>query len=791
VLAVFALLFAFYSAMIVRGYEPFSPDSAASLAHKAWIERSTGHGRTPLWNPEIFLGMPSFGSYTYTPVGVLNWIAATLDLNRGAVYFLALALGASALFAFLRRAGGSAPACFAGAITFIFTPYLVGLVNAAHSTKLVALSLVPVVLWAVDGLARGGGWLWVGVTAWALAQLVWANHPQIAFYAALFLGPYFLVRAWKEGWLRDRARWGRIALALAVALLMIAHPLLDVMHYTHESTRGANSVLPGAQAMGTTSWEYATAWSFSPKELVSFVFPSFFGLEGRTYWGNLPFTQSTHAMGIVALAYGALGFFVLRGWQRAFWAIAALVCLVIGFGRNFPVFYWPLFHFFPFFDKFRVPSMIYSFLPLFVAVTIVPALDVVAAAGENAAAKRARSFFRVVAIAFGAAVLIGILGRVAGGGTLSGWFESAWERQAGGAPGDLVAERRMLFWNDILRSSLLALLAAVLALLRLRGRITGTGFWAGTLALFVVDLYSIDRSFYRPEPPRTSASASILPEDVLGIVRSGDAPVRVLPLTLENRGGNAALALASDTDWPLAGVQSVGGYHPAGLRRVKDFIQSGVWQNPALWRSLDVDYVSLQFPGARLSEDDRRVIAENFSMLSVERFAETPAGDLALFRHGDNLGRAFVVPDARVIVDPLARLEFLASPAFDPASIVAIERDVPSPADRNGGPATAKVTAYDDERVEISVAGGGGFLVLADAYYPDWKAELDGRPVEILAANHVLRAVAVPPGDHAVQFSFRDATYERGRILGLVGRLAGVLLVLVGLVEPIVRRRRS
>jgi uncharacterized membrane protein YfhO len=58
----------------------------------------------------------------------------------------------------------------------------------------------------------------------------------------------------------------------------------------------------------------------------------------------------------------------------------------------------------------------------------------------------------------------------------------------------------------------------------------------------------------------------------------------------------------------------------------------------------------------------------------------------------------------------------------------------------------------------------GGFLVLNDLWHPWWFAEIDGKPAEILRANVLFRAVAVPPGKHTVQFSFRPI----GRVLAML-----------------------
>jgi uncharacterized membrane protein YfhO len=79
---------------------------------------------------------------------------------------------------------------------------------------------------------------------------------------------------------------------------------------------------------------------------------------------------------------------------------------------------------------------------------------------------------------------------------------------------------------------------------------------------------------------------------------------------------------------------------------------------------------------------------------------------------------------------------------------------------------------------------GESYLVLAEAYYPGWSAEVDGKPVDVVPANHLIQAIRLAPGKHAVRFSYRS------RFLGL-GFAVAILAALVPVGIVLVRRRRS
>ena len=192
--------------------------------------------------------------------------------------------------------------------------------------------------------------------SWPGADCICASAGA-AIIAVLYAGGRIIAE--RRDWPTPRlaATIGWIAASGAIAFLLIAEPTLAVREYAPYSTRGAS-------VGGGATWEYATAWSFSPREVVSFLFPDFYGLKGATYFGPLPFTQSTHYFGIVALLLGILGFAMRRDARGWIWLVISFVILFVGFGKSLPVLYGPFYKLLPYFNKFRVPSMFYSLLPL-------------------------------------------------------------------------------------------------------------------------------------------------------------------------------------------------------------------------------------------------------------------------------------------------------------------------------------------------------------------------------------------------------------------------------------------
>src|SRR5438067_578060 len=68
-------------------------------------------------------------------------------------------------------------------------------------------------------------------------------------------------------------------------------------------------------------------------------------------------------------------------------------------------------------------------------------------------------------------------------------------------------------------------------------------------------------------------------------------------------------------------------------------------------------------------------------------------------------------------------------------------------------------------------------LRVADLWYADWTATVDGARADVLKADYLLRAVAVPAGRHRVAFRFESRAVRAGLFLSLAS-LAAVLALL-------------
>lgn len=146
---------------------------------------------------------------------------------------------------------------------------------------------------------------------------------------------------------------------------------------------------------------------------------------------------------------------------------------------------------------------------------------------------------------------------------------------------------------------------------------------------------------------------------------------------------------------------------------------------------------------------------------------------VTVYRNTAALPRAYVPRRAEYIPGEQDRLQRLADRFFDPRAVVFLNE----PADLPSSPVfgDAEITEETPGRVSIrSTTDSEGFVVLADTWAPGWEVRVDGKKAMPLTANHALRAVRVPAGEHAIEWNYRPRSLLAG---GMISAAAALFLV--------------
>lgn len=162
------------------------------------------------------------------------------------------------------------------------------------------------------------------------------------------------------------------------------------------------------------------------------------------------------------------------------------------------------------------------------------------------------------------------------------------------------------------------------------------------------------------------------------------------------------------------------------------------------------------------------------------------SGDVKIYENRGRLPRAFVVHRARVLSDDALALQAMEDASFSPSEEVVLSDGEPLSAPSGADKVT--VTHYFPEQIVLEVsAAQEGYLVLSDAYYPGWRAWVDGLEAAIRRADLLFRAVRVPAGTHHVVLSYEPWSLRVGAAVSLLTALAAGL-TLIGAIEKALRR---
>ena len=230
------------------------------------------------------------------------------------------------------------------------------------------------------------------------------------------------------------------------------------------------------------------------------------------------------------------------------------------------------------------------------------------------------------------------------------------------------------------------------------------------------------------------------------------------------------------TDEVVHPQATVGGHFWPGQPEGNDYVARLVWEPPAEPLSITVRGLTPQgdlvIRGVSLI-DERTGSFQALVLSGQGRFRLVHSGDVKIYENLSAAGRAFLIHQAVVLPDDDSVLAHMQAAMFDPLREVVLsgagDADWPQPA---AGEEHVQVVGYSPERVTLMVtATTPGYVLLADAWYPGWQAEVDGQPVPLYRADLLFRAVALDAGQHEVVFLFRPLSVRVGAWISLAGGL--------------------
>ena len=733
--------------MVFYGSDPIANDSIAHIPIAEW---SKSVKEFPYWFPNLFSGMPSYGGYIYTPGDPTKTILNMIFLNRGIKLWFYFSLSGIGFFILLRLLKISSISCLFGGIVSGITPYSFGLINAGHTNKIIAMAFIPWILASVIyGMNHKSLKSILMISVPTMFQL-WSNHPQVVYYTwmmVVFLWLWNLISDLRLGEFslkNNGKQMCTIFIGLLISLIVVVHPYYHVYEFQKHSNRGAKSVLDDTKETSSgTDWDYATQWSFHPKETISFLYPYHYGLQNfptrdmksAAYWGFMPFTQSTHYLGLIVILFAILGALLRKPdrFESYMWVLTGLV-IFVGFGSYFPALYKPLFLLAPFFSKFRIPSMIFILLAISIPYLAAIGLDKLITNEKKQIVKKK------ILWVFGGFIGLTFIFLIFGESILS--FSSLSDNRFNPAILSQVKDiRKELFNKGIMLALVLSGSTFGLSWLFLKGEVNKKIFSTLIVLFSIGDLWVVNNEFlFLKKPEKINLYFRETP--LINYLKNDNSHFRIFPVDELN-----------SNKYGYWGIQSIGGYRAVKLRHFQDLMDAGGFRRPQILNMLNVKYV--------LTE--KKINSPLFSPVINYN---------GLYKNRAVLPRTWFVNNIDNVTDQKTSLQSVLSQSFDPEK-AAVITNYSGPEIPESSTGTAKIETLSENEIVITAStSAGGLLILSEIYYkPGWKCKIDGILTDIFQTNHVLRSIFVPEGTHSIKFFYDKSSWYITRLISRISFL--------------------
>ncbi len=789
-----------------------------NYAWKLFIRQSLAARQIPLWNPNLFTGVPFLAAGQHSALYPFSILFYILPVALAYGPFTLLQLLLAGLFAafFARTIRLSGIAATISAITYTFSGFFI--VSIDFPMVIAAACWLPFVLAMIERLvqkAEAGDRHptafvpYASLGALALGIMTLAGHVEIALYVLLVSGFYAASRLailWNRR--RDRGLLGRVAIALlvmvAVGLSIGAIQLIPLYELVRLNFR-----------QGSVRYEDVIGWAFPLRQIVAFLIPDVFGnpahhqffdMFTRTwqpfthnalgqpvdnpFWGIKNYVEAGSYVGILPLVLTLIA--LLVGWRRrsehrayvVIFAVLAGASLLFAFGT--PAYALPYYGV-PGFNQLHSPFR--WVFPYTLAVAVLAGIGAQTLANRR---ERPTEVPRVVGwltFGAGAVLLVALLGIFFSPSTFVGYADrlvaSSDLAQRAFADGAtfLSYQWRNLVWFALALSGAGAVLRVSYCPIFLPRQLGRHPAWK-PLAILVlaVDLLVIGHSF---NPAADPALAKYTPPAVQ-FLQSQEGLFRITSLDSATSG-----KIFNPNVGMFYGLHDIRGYDSIIPKQYADFMGLIETQGQLLYNRVSPFYWAGSLDSALLDLLNVRFVLTKESLTNAD-YRLVYDDELRIYENTNVLPRAFVVPRARVIPDRKQLAEAMRS--FDPRDEVLVEETQPtvpdlySPRPPLQGGREAEVptiTRYTPNEVVIRVdLPEPAWLVLGDSYFPGWKAyrrpdgEPEEEPLHIYSADYNFRAVQLPAGHQTIRFKYTPMSFKLGLFISFLGVV--VLLLAAG-----------
>ncbi len=805
--------FAYFFPADIEGRILFRHDSSASKG--LGQESSEYHDRTgerTRWTNALFGGMPTYQmspSYNSTDVLTKAESAYHLWLPENVWYVFAYLLG---FYILLRAFDFRQYLAMLGAIVWAFSSYFFIIIAAGHIWKVMALAYLPPMIAGVV-LAYRGKYLWgLVVTALFAALEVLANHVQMTYYYLFVIVAMviaFLIEGIKHKDYQHLLKATGVCLAgAAIGISINISNLYHTWLYGQESMRSKSELVKENSANQTSSGldrDYITQWSYGIDETWTLLVPNAKGgasvpmvqnekamkvantdylsiyQQIGQYWGEQPMTLGPVYVGAFVLMLFVLGLFIVKGPMK--WALLAVTILsvLLSWGRNFMPFTDFFIDYIPMYAKFRTVASI-----LVIAEFTIPLLAMLAL--KKVIEEREKISLRTILIAFGLTGGMCLLFVIAPKVFFDSFISSTEMRALSQIPAEELAPlvqnltdmRVAMFTSDCWRSFLIIAIGTA-CLLDYKYRKVRAELTVGILVvLCLFDMWQVNKRYLNDEMfvPKSEREAPMQKSAAIDrILQDKSLDFRVLNLASSTFNEN-------ETSFYL---KSIGGYHPAKLRRYQELIDAHIQPE------MEQLYSAVAEAGGDMTQVNGDSICPVLNMLNTKYFIlPLQGGQTVPLENPYTYGNAWLVDKVSYVDNANQELETTGKIALRHEAVADKKfRDVLGDGIGQDTLSLVSIKSYEPNQLVYEVnTGKGGVVVFSEIYFPGWIATVDGVEQELGRVDYVLRALRVKPGKHEVVLSFFPKSIKRTETVAYCAYGILILLIVGGAFLEYRRRKK-